>query len=214
MRKPVLDHGKILTVHHVVTGGGLWRLVPGDRRVSSSSWRYRDGSPAGSISHIVEIYDEDAGTLTLEYRLNDVPKVQAFALLGRPCRFGGRRWLARCPTTGKAVAKLYGCTGLFHSRHVLDASYRSQDRVPAGEKLRDREVAILRRLEADDSSPPTPPKPKRMRADTYVQLIRELGHVRSAYGLALAREFFTATGIDLTDGEAPEVSGRRGARAL
>ena len=213
MRKPVLDHGSIVLVHRVVTGGGAWRLVPGDRRVSVTAWRYRDGRPAGSISHTVEILEEDAGTLTLDYRLNDVPKVQAFELLARPCRFGGRRWLARCPATGKAVAKLYGCTGMFHSRYMLDASYRSQDRVPAGEKLRDREVAILRRLDADDSSPPTPPKPKWMRWPTYGRLIRELRLVRNAYGLALAREFYTATGIDLTEGELPEVTGRRGVGA-
>ncbi len=42
-----------------------------------------------------------------------------------------------------------------------------------------------------------------MRWPTYERLIRELLAVRGAYGVALAREFYVSTGIDLTDGEVP-----------
>ena len=97
------------------------------------------------------------------------------------------------------MAKLYGCCGTFQPRHLLRGSYHSQGRVQPAEKLRDREVAILRRLGigANDDSPVPPPKPKWMRWPTYGRLLRELEWVRNAYGLALMREFFRATGKDL-----------------
>lgn len=81
--------------------------------------------------------------------------------------------------------------------------------MPAIERLRDREVAILRRLDADDSSPPTPPKPKWMRWPTYGRLIRELRGVRAAHGIELARDLYERTGADMTDGEVPAVRARR-----
>ncbi len=203
MRKPVLDHDHVLSVHRTVSGEGP-RLLPGERRSSVTTWWYRNGQVAGRVGHVVEIADEDAGTLTLDYTVNGAPVRQVFALVARPCRFGGRRWFARCPRTGRLVAKLYRCCGTFQPRHLLHASYRSQDRVSSAERLRDREVAILKRLAADDHSR-SYPKPKWMRWPTYGRLIRELRAVRGAYGVALAREFYLSTGIDLTDGEVPEV---------
>ena len=199
MPRPVLDHSRILNVHRAATGYGAVRPEPGMRLTNSSVWRYRDGSSAGTIGYTAEYETEDSGRLTLEYRLNGEPVRQEFVLIGRPCRFGGRRWLAVCPRTGRAVAKLYGCCGTFQPRHLLRGSYHSQGRVQPAEKLRDREVTILRRLGAgaNDDSPIPPAKPKWMRWPTYERLVRELEWVRNAYGLALAREFFGATGIDL-----------------
>lgn len=199
MRKPVLDEGNILTVHRVVTRGGIQRPEPGDRFTSMSTWWYRSGKVAGRIGHTVEIHAPDAGTLDLDYMLNGKPVRQSFEVLGRPCRFGGYRWLARCPRTGRAVAKLYGCSGTFHPRHRLDASYRSQDRVPATEKIRDREVAILRRLEADDSVPGIPPKPKWMRWPTYSRLALELRAIRERYNVAFSNQLRRLVGSELLD---------------
>lgn len=209
MRKPVLDHSGIIPVHWIVTGSGRWpRLLPGERRTDTLTWRYRDGSFAGSISHRVEIDAEDAGRLTLNFKLNGQPVQQVFDLVGRPCRFGGYRWLARCPRSGRLVAKLYGCAGTFQPRHALDASYRSQDRVPTTEKLRDREVSVLRRLGADDRDQGDPPKPKWMRWPTYRRLLTELRACRYRYGIAMARDLYLLTGLDLSEGELPEIGGR------
>ena len=204
MSKPVLDHGNVLSVHRAVTGYGGRRPSVGGRGVGTATWWYRDGRSAGSISHTTEIHTEDAGTLILEYRLNGEPVRQVFEMIGRPCRFGGRRWMALCPRTGRPVAKLYNCCGTFQPRHLLRGSYHSQGRVQPAEKLRDREVAILRRLGADDRSPPMPRKPKWMRVPTYHRLVYELIQVRNAHGLALAREFHQSTGIDLTQDDPEE----------
>lgn len=187
MRKPVLDEGRTLTVHRVVTSGGTRRPQPGDRYCEVSTWWYRNGETAGHIEHTVEIHADDAATLILDYLLSERPVRQRFDLFGRPCRFGGYRWLARCPATGRPVAKLYGRTGTFQPRHLLVASYRSQDRVPAAEKLRDREVAILRQLDADDRVHGDPPKPKWMRWPTYGRLASELRAIRGAHGLAMSK---------------------------
>ena len=205
-RKPVLDHGHMLSVHRVVTRDGARRPQPGERRDGVSIWWRRNGEMSGRIGHLVEIHAEDAGTLTLDFTLNGQPVRQSFALVGRPCRFGGHRWLACCPRTGRLAAKLYGCSGTFPPRHAAGGSYRSQDRVSATEKLRDREVAILMRLDADDSTPGTPPRPKWMRWATYGRLIRELRTVRTAYGIGMAAELYQLTGLDLSDGEVPEVT--------
>jgi hypothetical protein len=167
------------------------------RRVGSSTWFYRDGTVASSIGHTVEIEGENTGRLTLHYKRSGREVRQVFALVGRPCRFGGVRWMALCPKTGKAVAKLYSCCGTFQPRHLLDASYRSQDRVPATEKLRDREVALMRRLGTDDRAFGDPPKPKWMRWPTYSRLALELRGVRHGYTVAFARDVRRLTGDDV-----------------
>lgn len=198
MRKPLIEDGFTLTVHRVVTADRTWQPAPGARRTGDTTWWRRDGVRSGSVAYEVEIDAEDAGTLILSFLLNGHSVRQAFAILGRPCRFGGYRWLVRCPATGRPAAKLHSCAdGLFRTRYVIDAAYRSQDRVPATEKLRDREVAILRRLDADDSSPMPPPKPKWMRQPTYGRLVRELQGLRVAYGLGRMREVHRLTGADL-----------------
>ena len=210
LRKPVLDYSRILSVHHTVTDGRKrWRPPPGMRRTGSSTWYYRDGTVSGWIGHTVEIDDENTGRLRLHYTLNGEEVRQVFALAGRPCRFGGVRWLALCPRTGKALAKLYGCRGTFQPRHLIDASYRSQDRVPATEKLRDREVALLRRLGADDKVLGDPPKPKWMRWPTYSRLALELRATRYQYTVAMARDLYRLTGHDVSEGAVPEIAGRR-----
>lgn len=208
-RKPVLDDSRTLSIHRTVMVRKGWRPPqPGMRRGGSSTWFYRDGTVAGRIEHTVEI-EEATGRLTLDYRLNGEDVRQVFALVGRPCRFGGVRWMARCPKTGKPVAKLYLCGGAFRPRHLLDASYRSQDRVPATEKLREREVALLRRLGADDSVPGDPPKPKWMRWPTYSRLALELRAVRYGYSVAFAHDLYRLTGHDVSEGAVPEIAGKR-----
>jgi hypothetical protein len=46
-------------------------------------------------------------TLVLNYTLNGSPMTQSVRLDASPCRFGGVRWLAICPNTGRRVAHLY-----------------------------------------------------------------------------------------------------------
>lgn len=206
LRKPILDHSRILGIHHTVTlGRRRWRALPGMRRVGSSTWYYWDGTVAGSIKHTVEIEEEDTGRLTLHYGRKGEEVRQAFALVGRPCRFGGVRWLALCPRSGRPVAKLYGCRGVFRSRHMLDASYRSQDRVPAMEKLREREVVLMRRLGTDDSVLGDPPKPKWMRWPTYRRLAEELKAVRYGYVVAFTQDVHRLSGHDVSEGGVPGI---------
>lgn len=191
MRKPRADtDGHILVVHPMVTGNSLVGAHPGETYSDRITWWGSDGEETGTLDYVVEVGgDGETGALRLDFILDGRPVQQTSAIMSRPCRFGGRRWLAVCPATGRLVAKLYSAgDGLFRSRHAIPLAYRSQDRVPAWEKLRNREVALLERLGVIEGWPGVPAKPKRMRQPTYRQLTRELVQVRSARRLAQARD--------------------------
>lgn len=191
MRKPRADiDGHILPVHATVTGNGSPGAYAGETYSDRITWWGADGEETGTLDYVVEVGDDgETGALRLDFFLDGRPVQQTFAVAGRPCRFGGRRWLAVCPESGCLVAKLYSAgDGLFRSRHAIPLAYRSQGRVRPWEKLRNREVVLLERLGVIEGWPGIPVKPKRMRQTTYRRLARELIQVRSARRLAQARD--------------------------
>lgn len=86
MRKIVLDHGNVLTVHRAVTRGGERRPQPGDTFSDVSTWWFRTGKLAGRIGYVLEIHTAGTGSLVLDYMLNGQPVQQAFALIGVAAR--------------------------------------------------------------------------------------------------------------------------------
>ena len=89
-------------------------------------WHWsREGKMTASIAASVQS-GEDAAALVLNYTLSGAPMVQCIRLEASPRRFGGLRWLALCPNTGRRVAHLYiGRAGVL-SRHAYRLKFNSQ----------------------------------------------------------------------------------------
>ena len=87
-------------------------------RGASFGWQWsQDGEVQALIGASVQ-GGEDGATLALDYTLNGSPVTHRIRLAASPCRFGGVRWLAICPDTGRRVAHLYiGGSGAL-SRHA------------------------------------------------------------------------------------------------
>jgi hypothetical protein len=111
---------------------------------------------------------EDGATLVPNYTLNGSPVTQRIRLAPSPCRFGGVRWLAIRPNTGRRVAHLYiGASGAF-SRHAYRLAFDSQRECPLDRSLRRRDKALAK-LKADD--PMLFRRPKVMHSRTHERLI-------------------------------------------
>ncbi len=182
MSWPVVDDGLRLDVHRVV--------VASKRRRGAFVWQWMngDGEAVGWITVNVILESPLSGTLALNYRCNDVPFDHRFHLEAEPCRFGGLRWFAICPATGKRAAKLYSLGGAgFHSRHRYGrVAYRTQRAARAIDcTLMRRDRILTRDLKSTD--PDYVPKPKWMRWKTYERLLMELWQAEEAVDGHLAR---------------------------
>jgi hypothetical protein len=114
------------------------------------------------------------GTLALKYDVQHVstatgPQHYTVAVVSTPCRFGGRRWWAICPATGRRAVNLYLPNGgrRFLSRAAYRLAYQSQRETVTGRAWR-----TIRKLERRlGSAPGAPPdameKPKWMRWRTF-----------------------------------------------
>src|SRR4029077_10183089 len=132
-------------------------------------WKMQDETIA-SIGARVQ-GDDDRATLVLNYTLDGSPVTQSIPLDASPCRFGGVRWLAVCPNTGRRVAHLYiGGAGAL-SRHAYRLKYDSQRECPLYRSLRRRNKAVAK-LKGRD--PMFLPRPKGMHARTYERLLRKV----------------------------------------
>ena len=115
--------------------------------------------------------DDNGATLVLDYTLDGSPMTQSIRLDASPCRFGGVRWLAICPNTGRRVAHLYiGGAGAL-SRHAYHLKFDSQRESPLYRSLRRRDKALAK-LKAD--APMFLERPKGMHARTYERLLQNV----------------------------------------
>jgi hypothetical protein len=125
-------------------------------------WWQRD-KVTGSISARVHV-DEGKTTLVLSYVLNGASVTQFIRLDTSPCRFGGVRWFAFCPETGRRVGHLYiGGRGAL-SRHAYHLAFNSQ-REGAVDRMFRRRDKLFDRLKSSD--PDMPLRPKGMHRKTY-----------------------------------------------
>ena len=103
-----VEDGLRLPVHKMASQafskGGKW--CSGDW-----GWWNGDNEKIASIGYQLERRDETNARLRLDYRRNDEPVAYTVTLIAEPCRFGGIRWFAICPATGRRAAKLYSLGG-------------------------------------------------------------------------------------------------------
>jgi len=129
-------------------------------------WKNSEGERTASVGARVE-GDENEAYLHLDYRVDGAPMKQCIKLVASPCRFGGVRWLARCPSKGRSVAHLYiGSSGAY-SRHAYGLKFDSQRECALDRSLRRREKALAK-LKAKD--PEFFRRPKGMHRRTFEQL--------------------------------------------
>jgi len=149
-------------------------------------WHWsREGKVAASIAASVQ-GDVDDATLVLNYALNGSPMTQRIRPEASPCRFGGLRWLALCPNTGRRVAYLYiGRAGVL-SRHACRLKFNSQREGPLDRSLRRRDKALAK-LKAD--SPMAVRKPKGMHFQTYERLMREIIKEEEFFAVSMQAKF-------------------------
>lgn len=121
---------------------------------------------SGLHVRIVAKAEADSGWLELAFE----GRTQRIRLEGRPRRFGGHQWYARCPSTGRRVSTLWkppGPCGFACRRAWRNAAYLTQFQDPAG-RAWTKKRRIARRLGSTDPSDyEFPPKPRWMRWTTY-----------------------------------------------
>ena len=134
------------------------------------------------------------GTLALTYDVQHVstgtgPQHDTVPLVPTPCRFGGRRWWAVCPATGRRAVNLYLPNGgrRFLSRVAYRLAYQSQRETAAGRAWR-----TIRRVDArlgHDDERDRIQKPRWMRWHTFNRLCD-----RREAAEAVVDDAFIATG--------------------
>jgi hypothetical protein len=155
-------------------------------RGASFGWQWsKDGEAQASIGASVQ-GGEYGATLVLNYTLNGSPMTQHIRLAGSPCRFGGVRWLAICPNTGRRVAHLYiGRAGAL-SRHAYRLAFNSQRECPLDRSFRRRDKALAK-LKAD--SPMDLRRPKGMHIRTYGRFLHEVIKEEEFFSVAVQARF-------------------------
>ena len=70
-------------------------------------WRWtRHGEPAGSVDIAVTLEPEGRSEMMISFRRGDEPIAQEVCLVAVPMPFGGWRWFALCPVTGRRCTTL------------------------------------------------------------------------------------------------------------
>jgi hypothetical protein len=80
-------------------------LKLGQRVSGTWSWS-RGGEPIGSVSVTCIVDPESTSSLVIEFNRNGEPVTQHISLEAVPMRFGGFRWYARCPFSGRRCTTL------------------------------------------------------------------------------------------------------------
>jgi hypothetical protein len=161
MAWPVVEDGLRLGVHKVVTAGKDYS--------TPFRWQWTcDGIVTSWISVTVRCHSTTTGLLTLQYTCNGKSFDHSFQLQAEACRFGGYRWFAICPRTGRKASKLYALGGAgFNARKAYQrVAYRTQRASKSADMtLLRRDRILTGKLKGID--PEFVPKPKWMRWKTY-----------------------------------------------
>lgn len=78
---------------------------PNHRVAGTWSWS-RGGEPSGSVSIACMVDPERASSMVINFTRNGEPVTQNITLEAVPMRFGGWRWYARCPVSGRRCTTL------------------------------------------------------------------------------------------------------------
>jgi hypothetical protein len=164
MSRALVDEGLKFSVHAMAGK----HIAPGVASVSGAwQWTF-DGRPSASIGFKIDVQSPSQATLHLAYSHSGEKIDYSMPLVSEACRFGGRRWFAICPRTGRRVSKLYKPNGARHflARTNWRLAYRSQRSSAGLDRIcRQRDRILFKKLKSDN--PEAPIKPKWMRWKTY-----------------------------------------------
>jgi hypothetical protein len=113
-------------------------LKEGHRTTGTLSWTRR-GESSGSIGYTVVMDGEDR-RLVLSYSTGGEARTVTVQLVAVPMRFGGFRYYARCPRTGRRCLVLPVVGGVIACRQAHRLTYASQsmDRLDRTRELMER----------------------------------------------------------------------------
>ncbi len=103
------------------------------------------GEETGSVNITVNLTATDYGSLTVRFSLNGEPRVQEVDLIGRPMKYGGRRYYFRCPKHHSLCEVLPMVGGVFGSRRAQRLTYQSQSSTQI-DRLREKALKLEKRL--------------------------------------------------------------------
>jgi hypothetical protein len=182
--RAVVEDGLMLPIHRMAKLAGDW---PGAIRIGTWRWSAY-GETLATIGYRVEIISASVARLSLDFKVNGSPVVQTIWLERRPCRFGGGRWYAQCPVSGRTASKLYLPNGgqSFLSRQAYRLSYQSQRECAIGRSAT-RRHKLAARLNLGD--PEMPIKPRWMHWATFDRAVAQLLYLDRLWSLEMARRF-------------------------
>jgi hypothetical protein len=166
---------------------------------ASGAWKWTSsGEIVGTIAYGVTL-DENAGVLTLTYALAGSHVSYAIRLSATKLHYGGRRWYAHCPYSGRRARKLYKFSGIekfCHRTSVRPLPTYASQRVSGSERVNLQRWSLRRRL-GDRISDlfGEPFKPKWMRWKTFQKYLdrdnelaaREEGYFAAHFASLMSR---------------------------
>ncbi|TAM94156.1 MAG: hypothetical protein EPN40_12175 [Rhodanobacteraceae bacterium] len=169
--RPHIERALRLDVRRLFASG---TLHAGCRVAGTLTWPGRGNAKQTPAVDFRADLDEQSGTLVLRYAVGDGDALHAVVCTLRlssiALHYGGRRWYAHCPLTGRRATTLHKWPGidLFCHRDAVRPrpTYASQRDSGSYRTTRQR-VAIRHRLGADGCATDELAKPKRMRWQTF-----------------------------------------------
>jgi hypothetical protein len=142
----------------------------------------RGREPAGSISYVAEMHQEDEEQLRLTYSRGegeDKEQVEQTVRLyhTRP-NYGGKRWWMNCPYHGVSVGKLYLPPGgdRFASRQAWQLGYQSQ-RISQRDRPFEALFRLQKKLECEQGWGNWITRPKGMHHRTFERHVKEFEYL-------------------------------------
>ncbi len=187
MAKVLIESGLRLDIHRLVRSNA--KAGHGDVWCSWAWWRGDERQ--ATISYRLVMQGDGFGHLYLRFNQADEPVEQKIYVHSEPCRFGGVRWFASCPRSGRKAAKLYCLSGSkgFWSRKLFAhcTAYASQQEAPGfARTLGQRDRLLGRKLKGDDTE--FIMKPKWMRWKTFDRLMARYEVLDGSLGDMLAHK--------------------------
>ena len=190
MTKALIEQCLIIQVHRLMRAA----IPKGnfDKPVKcSGSWQWlRGGDVLGTIGYEINQSQQDSATLTLAYSARNETIRYSMPVTSQPCGFGGWRWFAICPHTGRKVSKLYLPSGAkrFLSRNAYRLAYRSQGDAAGFDRACNQRNRILSK-KLNNSDPQSIQKPKGMRWKTFDILNDKIDNCHAIMNAEIIRKF-------------------------
>jgi hypothetical protein len=148
----------------------------------------RHGEESGSLGYLADLQDRSGGTLTAIYSFRGESRRVEIRLVGVAMRYGGFRYYAECPLTGRRCETLPVVAGVIACRQAHRLNYGSQSLDRLG-RLRERAWKLEKRLNPSKSWKPKPRGANRARIrEAWLSAERDF---EEAFGAVAALRFGT-----------------------